>query len=104
MIVMARLVRATHDRPDAGCTPPRRRVSSISTEIMGRPDKPGDDDLGGWCLSAVYMMASRKHGTLYIGVTSDLVARVGEHWDDLFPELFIEQSPLAHRQPREASL
>ncbi len=50
------------------------------------------------------MMASRKHGTLYIGVTSDLVARVGEHWDDLFPELFIEQSPLAHRQPREASL
>ena len=30
-------------------------------------------------LSAVYMMASRKHGTLYIGVTSDLKNRVAQH-------------------------
>ena len=30
-------------------------------------------------MSAVYMMASRKHGTLYIGVTSDLVNRVAQH-------------------------
>ena len=27
----------------------------------------------------VYMLASRKNGTLYIGVTSDLPARVAEH-------------------------
>jgi putative endonuclease len=27
----------------------------------------------------VYMLASRKHGTLYIGVTSDLAARVSQH-------------------------
>ena len=27
----------------------------------------------------VYMLASKKYGTLYIGVTSDLVKRVWEH-------------------------
>lgn len=31
----------------------------------------------------VYMLASRRNGTLYIGVTSDLVKRVWEHRNDL---------------------
>ena len=32
---------------------------------------------------AVYILASKKNGTLYIGVTSDLAKRVFEHKSDL---------------------
>ena len=32
---------------------------------------------------AVYILASRMHGTLYIGVTSDLVQRVWQHKNHL---------------------
>jgi putative endonuclease len=32
---------------------------------------------------AVYSLASKKNGTLYVGVTSDLVKRIWEHKNDL---------------------
>jgi putative endonuclease len=36
---------------------------------------------GGW----VYMMTDRPNGTLYIGVTSDLARRAGEHRRGIVP-------------------
>ena len=32
---------------------------------------------------AVYVLASRRNGTLYIGATSDLVARIWQHRNDV---------------------
>ncbi len=34
---------------------------------------------------AVYMLASRRNGTLYTGVTSNLVQRIWQHRNDLGP-------------------
>ncbi|MBW6527412.1 GIY-YIG nuclease family protein [Sphingomonas sp. RHCKR7] len=33
----------------------------------------------------VYVLASRRHGTLYIGVTSNLLARIAQHREGLIP-------------------
>jgi putative endonuclease len=34
---------------------------------------------------AVYLLASQRNGTLYIGVTSDLIARLHQHREGLIP-------------------
>lgn len=34
---------------------------------------------------AVYLLASRRNGTLYAGVTSDIVGRISVHKQDLLP-------------------
>jgi putative endonuclease len=36
----------------------------------------------------VYILASKPNGTLYVGVTSDLVKRVWEHKNNKYPESF----------------
>jgi putative endonuclease len=34
-------------------------------------------------IPCVYLLASRRNGTLYVGVTSDLIKRVWQHKNDL---------------------
>jgi len=40
--------------------------------------------LARWDLIAVYLLASQRNGTLYIGVTSDLITRIRDHKRDRF--------------------
>ena len=43
----------------------------------------------------VYMLASERNGTLYLGVTSDLVKRIWEHREGLF-ECFTKKYGIKH--------
>ena len=40
---------------------------------------------------AVYIMANKRNGTLYTGVTSNLKKRVWEHRNNVFPDSFTAQ-------------
>jgi putative endonuclease len=50
----------------------------------GNPGHPGDSALMSNTYY-VYILASKRNGTLYIGVTNDLARRLGEHRDGLLP-------------------
>jgi putative endonuclease len=41
--------------------------------------------------TCVYMLANQPYGTLYIGVTSDLVRRVCEHRNGFYPGTFTKR-------------
>jgi putative endonuclease len=50
-----------------------------------RSAEPGTQEHRTIRMYAVYLLASRKHGTLYLGVTSNLPKRVYEHKAKLHP-------------------
>jgi putative endonuclease len=39
----------------------------------------------------VYIVTNKPYGTIYIGVTDDLVRRIGEHCNGVFPGSFTKQ-------------
>ena len=47
-------------------------------ELLGEPEVSA-------LTAYVYMLASKKHGTLYVGVTTDLVGRIVQHREGLKP-------------------
>ncbi|WP_442869357.1 GIY-YIG nuclease family protein [Bradyrhizobium sp. CCBAU 45321] len=55
--------------------------------MPGRREAPSPESLaaGRWNGVLLYILASRKYGTLYIGITSDLVRRVYEHRIKMVP-------------------
>lgn len=46
-------------------------------------------------MNAVYILTNRRHGTLYVGVTSNLVKRIYEHKSDLI-DGFTKRYNLSH--------
>ena len=56
---------------------------SIESHLQVIPAKAGIQELALSKQPTVYIMASKKNGTLYLGVTSDLAKRAWQHKNDL---------------------
>jgi putative endonuclease len=54
-------------------------------QMRGDPWKPTSTGMIMDIYSYVYIMASKKNGTLYVGITSDLIRRTWEHRNHLVP-------------------
>ena len=54
--------------------------AGIQAAAPGIPESRGIEEMKQPC---VYILASRRNGTLYVGVTSNLVQRVWQHKNDL---------------------
>ena len=52
---------------------------------MENTGREGDEGMTEEKVPAVYILASRRHGTLYVGVTSDLCSRIAAHKDGSIP-------------------
>ena len=64
-----------------GPCPPRTTLSVVTRGLDPRAYGKFHFCMGGW----VYILASKPFGTLYIGVTSDLVQRVWQHRAGIVP-------------------
>ena len=53
--------------------------------VMENTGREEDEGMTEERVPAVYILASRRHGTLYVGVTSDLCSRIAAHKDGSIP-------------------
>src|SRR5690349_13761235 len=54
-------------------------------QVMENTGREEDEGMTEERVPAVYILASRRHGTLYVGVTSDLCSRIAAHKDGSIP-------------------
>ena len=62
---------------------PARRDPAFTHHNSSFPRRRESSSSNGMKQPAVYILASQRNGTLYIGVTSDLVQRVWQHKNDV---------------------